>query len=119
LLRHLQAGAYTLLYSQPLVDELTDVLSRPSIRQRYRLRGADVTTILSLLAEYGRVVVPNQRLAVCRDPEDDKFLEVAVAGSADVIVSADNDLLTLSPFEGIPIVSAATFLAILESTPDR
>lgn len=116
LLRHLQASAYTLLYSQPLLDELTDVLSRPVIRQRYRLRDADVLTVLSLVAEYGEAIVPNRRVAACRDPEDDKCLEAALAGNADVIVSGDADLLAMTSFEGIPIVSVAAFLALLERT---
>jgi predicted nucleic acid-binding protein len=44
-----------------------------------------------------------------RDPDDDKFLELAVLGHADVIVSGDADLLALDPFRGIPIVDPATF----------
>jgi predicted nucleic acid-binding protein len=48
------------------------------------------------------------------DPKDDKFLEVAVAGEADVIVSGDEDLLVLHPFAGIPILPPADFLQMLE-----
>jgi uncharacterized protein len=56
----------------------------------------------------------------CRDPKDDKFLEVAVAGKADVIVSGDEDLEVLDPFEGIPVISPAKFLRLLASDlPDR
>jgi predicted nucleic acid-binding protein len=54
------------------------------------------------------------RIAACHDPKDDKFLEVAVAGRADVIVSGNEDLLTLHPFDTIPIVSPATFLQMLD-----
>ena len=43
-------------------------------------------------------------------PTDDKFLELAVNGHADVIVSGDLDLLVLSPFRGIPIVALAPFV---------
>jgi putative PIN family toxin of toxin-antitoxin system len=46
----------------------------------------------------------------CRDPTDDKFLELAVNGRADLIVSGDADLLALHPFRSIPIVSPATFV---------
>ncbi len=45
----------------------------------------------------------------CRDPGDDKFLELAVNGRADVIVSGDDDLLALDTFRGIPIISTAAF----------
>ena len=60
-------------------------------------------------------LVPSRRVTSCRDPLDVKSLEVAVAGKADVMVSGDQDLLVLSPFEGIAIVGPAAFLAMLES----
>ena len=49
-------------------------------------------------------------LQVCRDPDDDKFLEAALAANADCIVTGDRDLLVLDPFEGVRIASAAVFL---------
>lgn len=51
-----------------------------------------------------------EQIVACRDPKDDKFLELAVNGHADLIVSGDADLLTLNPFRGIPIVAPATFV---------
>jgi predicted nucleic acid-binding protein len=51
---------------------------------------------------------------VCRDPDDNKFLEVAVSSAADYLVSQDDDLLTLSCFEGIPIIRPADFPEQLE-----
>ncbi len=48
-------------------------------------------------------------LRACRDPDDDKFLELAVLGNADAIISGDADLLALDPFRGIPFVDPATF----------
>jgi predicted nucleic acid-binding protein len=46
----------------------------------------------------------------CRDPRDDKFLEVAVHGRADAIVTGDRDLLDLNPFRGIAILTPAEYL---------
>ena len=46
----------------------------------------------------------------CRDPTDDKFLELAVNDHADLIVSGDGDLLALNPFRQIPIVTPAAFV---------
>jgi predicted nucleic acid-binding protein len=51
-----------------------------------------------------------ERIVACRDPTDDKFLELAVSGNADLILSGDKDLLTLHPFRGIPIVTPAAFV---------
>ena len=50
------------------------------------------------------------RITGCRDPKDDKFLELAVNGHADLIVTGDRDLLALNPFRGIPIVTPAAFV---------
>jgi putative PIN family toxin of toxin-antitoxin system len=49
-------------------------------------------------------------IVACRDPKDDKFLELAVNGRADLIVSGDADLLALNPFHGVPIVTPSRFL---------
>jgi putative PIN family toxin of toxin-antitoxin system len=49
-------------------------------------------------------------IRACRDPRDDKFLDVAVHGRADVIVTGDADLLALHPFRGIAILTPAEYL---------
>lgn len=49
-------------------------------------------------------------IRACRDPKDDKFLEVAVHGRADVIVTGDRDLLELNPFRGIAILTPREYL---------
>ena len=53
---------------------------------------------------------------VCRDPDDDEVLALAIAAQADLIVSGDNDLLVLLQFNGIPIVSPAQAAALVEAT---
>lgn len=50
-----------------------------------------------------------ERITMCRDPKDDKFLELAMSGRADVIVSGDSDLLVLDRFRDIPILTPAAF----------
>ncbi len=50
-------------------------------------------------------------IRACRDPKDDKILELAVSGKASVVLSGDNDLLSMGSFRGIPILRAAQFLA--------
>jgi predicted nucleic acid-binding protein len=51
-----------------------------------------------------------QTIQASRDPKDDKFLEVAINGSADFILSGNSDLLALHPFHEIPIYSPSQFL---------
>jgi hypothetical protein len=52
-------------------------------------------------------------VTVCRDPDDNKLLEIAIAGRADCLVTGDQDLLVLDPFHGIPILTPAKFLTIV------
>jgi putative PIN family toxin of toxin-antitoxin system len=113
-LRQLRAGAYTLLYSEALLEELVDVLSRPRIRDKYDLHPADIEAVLALILLRGELIIPNRRIRICRDASDDKLLEVASCGKADAVVSGDQDLLALNPFEGVEIVEPAAFLTMLE-----
>ena len=114
-LLRLRNGDYSLLYSQSLLEELIDVLRRPRIYRKYGLSNEDITTVISLILLRGEEVTPEQSINICRDPKDDKFLEVAVTGKANVLVSGDEDLLTLNPFRGIPIVPPRAFLRLLDS----
>jgi putative PIN family toxin of toxin-antitoxin system len=107
----LRQGAFTPLYSTEMLEELANVLARPRIRDKYHITDADIRTILDLILLRGEVVEPIERVTVCRDPKDNVFLEVALAGRADVIVTGDDDLLTLHPFRGISIITPAAFLA--------
>jgi putative PIN family toxin of toxin-antitoxin system len=114
MLLRLRQGEYTLLTSRALLEELIDVLNRPRIRGKYHLTDQDIQTVVGLLLLRGEQVMPTERIVTCRDPRDDKFLEVAVAGKADVIVSGDQDLLDLHPYAGIAIVPPNIFLRMLD-----
>jgi len=113
-LLRLRQGEYTLLYAWESLEELIDVLSRPRIRDKYQLTDGDIATVVGLILVRGEEVTTAERIAVCRDPRDDKFLEIAVSGEADVIASGDQDLLVLHPFAGIPIVPPNAFLQMLD-----
>ncbi len=113
-LERLREREYTSLISRAALDELVQVLHRPRLRQKYGLTDRNLDAVVRLIVLRSELIDPQQRIAVCRDPEDDKFLEIAVAGQADAIVTGDADLLVLHPFEGIPILTPAHFLARLE-----
>ena len=73
----------------------------------------ELTTIKNLLKNLIRIgdfIEPKTKITVCRDPKDNKFLELAVAGKANCIVTGDKDLLVLHPFRGINIISPADFI---------
>jgi uncharacterized protein len=63
-----------------------------------------------VLLATAELVTIAERIVACRDPQDDKFLELAVSGRADLIISGDTDLLALSPFRNVPIITPATFV---------
>lgn len=115
-LQRLRRREYTLLLSRATLDEMADVLHRPRLRVKYGLSESALRAVIRLVVLRSELVQPDEQVAVCRDPKDDKFLEVAVAGQADVIVSGDEDLLVLDPYAGIPIVSPSKFLAMLDRT---
>ena len=88
-LQRLRDGEYTMIYSELLLEELADVLNRPRIRDKYHWGNADIETVLMLVLLRGEAVVPNRRIAVCRDPKDNRVLEAATDGEAVVIVSGE------------------------------
>ncbi len=110
----LREGRYVFLYSEATLNELIDVLGRPRMVHRYGLTTDEVDALCALVVLRGELVHPGRAIALCRDPKDDKFLEVAVEGQADVIVTGDEDLEVLDPFEGIPMISPAKFLRLLK-----
>lgn len=103
--RAVQQGV--LLKSHSTEAELMDVIDRPYLaRLIARTARARLVELMSL----AELVPTSEHIAACRDPKDDKFLELAVSGRADVIVSGDADLLVLNPFRRIPIVTPAAFV---------
>jgi uncharacterized protein len=101
------------LLSQPTAEEIAEVLNRRKF-DRY-IRPQTRRRFLAALVRESLVIETNLTLQVCRDPKDDKFLELAVCGQASFLVSGDKDLLVLNPFGGIPIVTPAEFLTQLSS----
>lgn len=99
-----------LILTHGLLQELTDVLARPYFVAR--LNAGIRAAIPLTLAGVATFVQPNERIRACRDPKDDQFLEAAIAGAAEFVVSGDADLLSLDPFRGIRIVNPAAFLAL-------
>jgi putative PIN family toxin of toxin-antitoxin system len=100
-----------LLVSAATVVELDEVLRRSKfdryIEERQRLE------FLAALIDRAEAIEILQPVTGCRDPKDDKFLELAVNGSADYLVTGDADLLVMHPFRGISIVTPQGFIAAL------
>ena len=100
--------------SRPLLDELRDVLTR-----KFRQRAADVRATVRLFEETFTLVPPAPLEApVCRDTDDDVVLATARAGECAAIVTGDQDLLVLDPFQGIRVLAPSAFWK-WESTGER
>ena len=103
------------LISAASLDELHKVLKRERF-DRYVSQESRNRFLATLVEEV--VFADVQDLfQVCRDPKDDKFLQLAVAGQATCLITGDDDLLVLDPFRGIPIVTPRRFLE--EYVPDE
>lgn len=94
-----------LVISQPIIDELLGILGRKFSRDREELAHVAV-----FLAELGAMVKPRQRLQVVADEPDNRILECAVTGRADVIVTGDKALLELGEHDGVKIISLRAYL---------
>ncbi len=106
---HAAGGVF--LFSNETFAELASRLIRPKfdryvdqiLRQRF----------LSDLASVGEWITITGVVHACRDPDDDKFLETAINGEADCIVTGDADLLALDPFNGLRILTPRVFLELV------
>jgi putative PIN family toxin of toxin-antitoxin system len=97
-----------LLVSDATMTELADVLARPKFDAYVSLE--DRQQFIRLLGRVALMVPIIHTVRACRDPRDDKFLELAVNGEADLIVTGDEDLLALHPFRGVRIITPAAYV---------
>jgi putative PIN family toxin of toxin-antitoxin system len=110
-LDRLRDGDYTAVYSELLLNELLAKLALPRIRDKYSVTDSDVADLLTLLALRGELVKPERHVNVCRDADDDRVIEAALAGRAEWVVTGDEDLLVLERFETVRFVTPRTFLS--------
>ena len=98
------------LLSFAVLAELNDVLGRREFRKY--VEEEDVRRFLAALTREPEWVEGTARITACRDPKDNKFLELAVSGRATHLVSGDADLLSLSPFQNITVLTPRAFLEL-------
>jgi putative PIN family toxin of toxin-antitoxin system len=99
------------LISAATTTELDDVIHRPRF-DKY-LSEEERIEFLTTLVREAELVNVVERVTDCRDPRDNKFLELAVSGRATHVVTGDSDLLVLHPFRGIIVVSPSEFLTLV------
>lgn len=121
-------GRLVLVLSQSIIDEVEKVLSRRALRLKYQYTLAEVADLINLLHQ-ARIIEVNTTFGLChRDPTDNMFVDCAILGRVQFLVSTDNDLidnseLKRSLFEyGVEIVDPPDFLRKIQAsgidTPD-
>jgi putative PIN family toxin of toxin-antitoxin system len=98
-----------LVISEPVLQEFKEVIFRKKF-DRYFLNLAERLEAIDKIEQNSVWFSPVEIISECRDPKDNKFLELALACDASCIISGDDDLLVLNPFRTIPILNASNFL---------
>lgn len=106
---------YELVISAEVLEEVKDVLSRPKLRAKFKTLTDEIVNETIAALSNAQTFIPAEVAGFSRDPKDDKFLALALESKANYLVSEDNDLLVLNPFQGIQIINALDFLNILVS----
>lgn len=96
------------LMSQSIWSEISEVVARPKF-DKY-LSSQERQLFLLVFEQAVKFIDIKETVNACRDPKDDKYLELAVSGKAKCIVTGDRDLLVLHPFREIPIITVVEFL---------
>ena len=109
-------GRFVLVLSQPIIDEIEKVLSRRALRLKYKYTLAEVRDLINLLQQ-ASIVEVNTSFELChRDPTDNMFVDCAILGRVQFLVSADNDLIDNSELKqalfefGVEIIDPSNFL---------
>ncbi len=97
-----------ILISRAVLSELVEVIGRPKFDKYVSL--TDRKKFLRKLMTISQMVEIVRQVQVCRDAKDDMYLDVAINGQADFILTGDRDLLVLSPFMGVEILAPAALL---------
>jgi putative PIN family toxin of toxin-antitoxin system len=98
-------GRDTLVVSRPTIRELLDVLARNFARD-----AEELSRVAVFVADLGNLVEPNRELSVLSDEADNRVLECAVTGQADLLVTGDREVLSLGEYEGVQIVTLREYL---------
>ena len=107
-MERLRSGTLALVSSPALMAEFADVIGRANFDAVLARSNTSRERLLAEVRQLAEIVEPPPLPApVCRDPDDDKVLALAIAAQIDLVVSGDHDLLSLGSYAGIPIVDAA------------
>ena len=116
-----EAGRFVLVLSHAIIDEVQKVLSRSKMRRKYQYTLDQVTGLIDLLYQ-ASIVQVNTSFELCHDTTDNKFVDCAISGQVQFLVSYDNDLVDDSELKqdlfefGVEIVEPPDFLDKIQET---
>ena len=109
-----------LVLSQEILQEFSEVLQYDEIQNKIKIKNFEMTYTLKKITELAQIVDPKKKHKVIKDdPDDDKFIDAAVEGDVDYLVSKDKHLLNLKEFNGIKIVSPEEFLGLYNGNIEK
>ncbi|KKO18646.1 MAG: putative toxin-antitoxin system toxin component, PIN family [Candidatus Brocadia sp.] len=117
-----EEGAFLAVISEPILEELADVLNRPRIKDKYGITENDIKELLILVEERAESVLLSGDIAICRDKDDNLIIETAIKGQTAFLVTRDDDIKfdkSVSSFliqYGISVISVTRFLALIYKT---
>jgi putative PIN family toxin of toxin-antitoxin system len=97
-----------LVFSKELLEEFLTVAKRPKFRRFFS--SSDIEEILETIQEYAEFIEVTSKIEVCKDPKDNFLLSLSMDGSADFLLTGDNDLLMLTKFRKTAIITISDFL---------
>ena len=110
LLRLILARAVSAVATQDILDEYQDTVDY--LLEKYKGRELHFSAVPIFSAM--EIIPVKNHVAVCRDPDDDKFISCAIDGQCYYVVSGDKDLLTLKKYRHVKIVTVSEFLELLQ-----
>lgn len=119
------AGRFTLVVSEPMLEELAEVLARPRLVRRHGRPPERIAALVNGLREHAVLVAVCGAVQVCRDPDDNVVIETAMGGRADLLVSGDQDLTHAQEVVehladvGIRVLTVRRFLEELDAPPEE
>ncbi|OHB91026.1 MAG: putative toxin-antitoxin system toxin component, PIN family [Planctomycetes bacterium RIFCSPHIGHO2_12_39_6] len=115
-----EEGAFQVVISEPILEELAEVLNRPRIKDKYGISENDISELLVLIEERSEPVLLSSDISICRDKDDNFIIETAIKGKAAFLVTRDDDIKfdkSVSSFllpYGVSVISITRFLAIIK-----
>ncbi|MEH6408295.1 MAG: putative toxin-antitoxin system toxin component, PIN family [Leeuwenhoekiella sp.] len=101
-------GEITLLFSNELLEEFIDVVKRPKFRKFFSQK--DIKALLELFDEYAELIEVSSDVDLCRDKKDNFLLNLSVDGTADFLITGDNDLLVIKEIRNTKIITYSEFI---------